>query len=97
MAESRVYACAEANHLHRVALLPTDRSLDMVYLTLVVNISKGAGCVVHRAEVTEETPQGIQGLHVEAQFSNLLRLNGKSHTLFWKSIKLTNTNDLIYA
>ena len=49
--------CAEANHLHRVALLPTAGSLDVVYLTLVVNISKGAGCVVHRAEVTEEMPQ----------------------------------------
>ena len=67
-APSRVYGCAEGNHLHRVALLPTSRSLDMVYLTLVVNISKGAGCVVHRAEVTEETSQGIQGLHVVSGF-----------------------------
>ena len=36
----------------------------MVYLTMVVNVSKGAGCVVHRAEVIEEPPQGIQGLNV---------------------------------
>ena len=71
-APSRVYGCAEANHLHRVALLPTARSLDMVYLTLVVNISKGAGCVVHRAEVIEETPQGIQGLHVTARFITVM-------------------------
>ena len=63
-APGRVYGCAEANHLHRVALLPTTRAFDMVYLTMVVNVSKGAGCVVHRAEVIEEPPQGIQGLNV---------------------------------
>ena len=40
----------------------------MVYLTMVVNVSKGAGCVVHRAEVVEETTQGIQGLQVVARF-----------------------------
>ena len=40
----------------------------MVHPTLVVDISKGAGCVVHSAEVIEETPQGIQGLHVVSRF-----------------------------
>ena len=39
----------------------------MVHLTLVIHKSKGAGCVVHRAEVVEETPQGIQGLHFVAR------------------------------
>ena len=71
-APSRVYGCAEENHLHRVALLPTTRALDMVYLTLVVNVSKGAGCVVHRSEVIEETPQGMQGLHVVSSFDRAI-------------------------
>ena len=53
-----------SEHLHRVALLPTAG----LYLALVVNIAKGAGRVVHRAEVIEETPQGIQGLHVLSRF-----------------------------
>ena len=67
-APCRVDSCAESNHLHRVALLPTTRALDMVHLTLVVHVSEGSGCVVHRAEVVEETTQGIQGLQVVARF-----------------------------
>ena len=41
-------------------------ALDLVHLSLVVHVSKGA--VVHRAEVVEEIPQGIQGLQVVARF-----------------------------
>ena len=53
---------AESYHLHVVAVLSSTRALRMVRLTLVIHISKCAGCVVHRAEVVEERAV-IQGLH----------------------------------
>ena len=67
-ATSRMDGGTKSYHLYGVALLPATRALDVVHLTLVVHVSKGAGRVVHCAEVVEETPQGIQGVQVVASF-----------------------------
>ena len=49
-APSSMDGCAESYLLHGVALLPTPRALNVVHLTLVIHISRGAGCVLHSAQ-----------------------------------------------